>query len=68
MCIKASVGARPCGPQEVFLIAVMDGREVYFHRNSVVNDAFENVDIGRQMRLVVDERQSEQGPRHLPCS
>lgn len=46
----------------------MDGREVYFHRNSVVNDAFENVDIGRQMRLVVDERQSEQGPRHLPCS
>jgi hypothetical protein len=40
----------------------MDGREIYFHRNSVVNDAFEDVDIGRQVRLVVDERQSERGP------
>ena len=35
--------------------------EVYFHRNSVVEGAFEDLEPGREVRLEVAERESKQG-------
>lgn len=51
-------------PGEGFgFIETSDGREVYFHRNSVVNGDFETVGSGSEVRLVIDEREGEQGPQ-----
>ncbi len=32
----------------------MDGREVYFHKNAVVNDGFDKLDVGTAVRCVVE--------------
>lgn len=51
-------------PAEGFgFIEISDGREVYFHRNSVVNGDFEAIGSGSEVRLVIDEREGEQGPQ-----
>lgn len=39
------------------------GLEVYFHRNSVVNDGFDALDAGTEVRLVLAENESAQGPQ-----
>lgn len=38
-----------------------DGHRVYFHRNSVVNDGFDRLEIGSRVRFV--EEQGEDGPQ-----
>jgi ribosomal subunit interface protein len=38
-----------------------DGREIYFHRHSVVNGGFERLEIGTTVRFV--EEQGEKGPQ-----
>ena len=38
-----------------------DGRRIYFHRNSVLNDAFARLSPG--MRVVFAEEEGEQGPQ-----
>jgi ribosomal subunit interface protein len=38
-----------------------DGREVYFHRNSVLNDAFNHLEVGAHVRYV--EEEGEKGPQ-----
>lgn len=38
-----------------------DGREVYFHRNSVVNDEFDRLAVGMEVRYV--EEQGDEGPQ-----
>jgi cold shock CspA family protein/ribosome-associated translation inhibitor RaiA len=38
-----------------------DGDEIYFHRNSVVDDAFDRLGIGSEVRIVVVE--GEKGPQ-----
>ena len=38
-----------------------DGREVYFHRNSVLNDGFDGVKIGDRVRFA--EEQGAEGPQ-----
>jgi ribosomal subunit interface protein len=38
-----------------------DGREIYFHRNSVLNDGFEKLQIGTQVRFV--EEEGNKGPQ-----
>ncbi len=43
-----------------FLEAV-DGREVYFHRNSVLNGGFERISTGSEVRFV--EEMGEEGPQ-----
>jgi ribosomal subunit interface protein len=43
------------------LIESPDGREVYFHRNAVLNDAFEQLELGSQVRFV--EEPGEKGPQ-----
>lgn len=38
-----------------------DGGEVYFHRNSVLNDAFDRLEIGSEVRFA--EEEGEKGPQ-----
>ena len=40
-----------------------DGREIYFHKNSVLRDGFDKLEIGHDVRLVVAEGESAQGPQ-----
>jgi cold shock CspA family protein len=35
--------------------------EVYFHRNSVLDDKFDEIEPGSEVRLEVAERESEEG-------
>jgi cold shock CspA family protein/ribosome-associated translation inhibitor RaiA len=48
--------ARDCGR-----IATPDGREIYFHRNSVVNDSFDRLLPGTEVRF--SEESGDQGPQ-----
>jgi ribosomal subunit interface protein len=51
-------------PEEGFgFIAASDGREVYFHRNSVLRDGFDALAVGTEVRLVVAEGESAEGPQ-----
>ena len=43
--------------------AADDGREIYFHKNSVAQDGFDTLELGAKVRLVVAEREGEQGPQ-----
>ncbi len=42
-------------------IATRDGKEVYFHRNSVVNTDFDRLNVGEEVRFV--EEAGERGPQ-----
>ena len=42
-------------------IETSDGREVYFHRNSVLDDAFDRLTVGSEVRFV--EELGEKGPQ-----
>ena len=44
-------------------IAAADGQEVYFHRNAVVNDGFEKLDEGNEVRYVAIDGESANGPQ-----
>lgn len=44
-------------------IEARDGRLVYFHANSVVNDDFARLGVGDTVELVVQEDESEKGPQ-----
>jgi len=44
-------------------VAASDGREVYFHKNSVLRQAFDSLEVGSEVRLVVAEREGAQGPQ-----
>lgn len=47
--------------QDFGRIGTADGREVYFHRNSVVNGDFEKLDVGSEVRFV--EEAGDEGPQ-----
>jgi cold shock CspA family protein len=42
-------------------LATSDGREIYFHRNSVLNDAFDRLEVGT--RVFFFEEQGDEGPQ-----
>jgi cold shock CspA family protein/ribosome-associated translation inhibitor RaiA len=42
-------------------IATADGREIFFHRNSVVNADFDRLDVGAEIRFA--EEPGQQGPQ-----
>lgn len=42
-------------------IASSDGRDIYFHRNSVLNADFDKLELGTEVRF--DEEPGEQGPK-----
>jgi len=43
------------------IIASADNREIYFHRHSVLNDDFDNLHVGAEVRF--DEEKGEEGPQ-----
>ena len=45
------------------LISAGDGREIYFHRNSVVGQGLEDLVEGEEVRVVVAEGEGEAGPQ-----
>jgi ribosomal subunit interface protein len=42
-------------------ITTADGWEIYFHKNSVLNDAFDRLEVGSEVQYV--EEQGEKGPQ-----
>lgn len=44
-------------------IETSDHREVYFHKNSVTNSGFDKLETGAEVRLVLAEGESAQGPQ-----
>jgi ribosomal subunit interface protein len=44
-------------------VAASDGREIYFHKNSVVRQGFDKLAEGSEVRLVVAEKESAEGPQ-----
>lgn len=44
-------------------IAAGDGKEIYFHRNAVLEDAFDTLEVGSEVRYVAREGESINGPQ-----
>lgn len=44
-------------------IETSDGQEIYFHCNSVVDDGFEQLQVGSEVRIVTAEGESDKGPQ-----
>lgn len=42
-------------------IRMADGQEVYFHRNAVVGEAFDRLEVGAEVRVSVHDDESEKG-------
>lgn len=64
--VKTPVGGLPSAKiSQIFedygFLETFDGREIYFHSNSVVNDKFEKLSIGTEVSFV--ERQGDEGPQ-----
>ncbi len=53
--------ARFLAGEDYGFIETTDGREVYFHRNAVLNGAFDNLAVGDEVRFV--ESAGEKGPQ-----
>lgn len=51
------------GYEDYGIIEASDGQEIYFHRNSVVDDGFDNLAVGDEVRYVAVEGESEKGPQ-----
>ncbi len=49
---------RDCG-----FIATPGGEEIYFHRNSVAGDAYDKLEVGREVRFVAQHAESSEGPQ-----
>lgn len=47
--------------QDYVVIETPDGREIYFHRNSVLDDAFDRLKVGSALKF--SEEAAEQGPQ-----
>jgi ribosomal subunit interface protein len=51
-------------PEEGYgFIESSDGLEIYFHRNSVVDDGFPRLNVGDEIRYVAQEKESSLGPQ-----
>ena len=44
-------------------VSLSDGREIYFHKNSVVREQFDQLEVGAEVRVVVAHGESAQGPQ-----
>jgi cold shock CspA family protein/ribosome-associated translation inhibitor RaiA len=53
--------ARFLAGEDCGFIETADGREIYFHRNAVLNDAFDRLAQGSKVRFV--EEEGEKGPQ-----
>ena len=43
-------------------IATTDGRLIYFHRNAVIDQSFDDMKVGDVVELVVDREGADAGP------
>ena len=50
-------------PDGFGFIALSDGEEVYFHQNSVYKGSFSQLAVGQDVRVAVDEEESDKGPQ-----
>lgn len=51
-------------PEEGYgFVGLSDGREIYFHKNSVVNDQFDQLEVGAEVRVAIAYDESPQGPQ-----
>jgi ribosomal subunit interface protein len=55
--------ARLFGYESYGFIETSDGREIYFHRNSLVDADFDKLEAGQKVRFVVAEGESDKGPQ-----
>lgn len=44
-------------------IRTSDGRDVYFHKNALIDGTFETLETGQDVRLVIAEGEGEKGPQ-----
>lgn len=44
-------------------VSVNDGRDVYFHRNAVIESDFEELDVGDRVELTIAPEESPRGPQ-----
>ncbi len=44
-------------------VELSDGQEVYFHRNSVIDDGFDQLEVGNEVRVEIVEGESAEGPQ-----
>ena len=44
-------------------IQTLDGREIYFHQNSLVDADFDKLEEGQEVRYVAAEKESDKGPQ-----
>lgn len=44
-------------------IATAAGDEIYFHRNSIAGGSFDSLEVGAEVRFVMQERESGSGPQ-----
>jgi len=51
------------GLQGYGMASLPDGQEVYFHRNAVLKDAFDGLEVGDELRLVIAEGEGRKGPQ-----
>ncbi len=49
--------------QDYGFIRMSDGREVYFHRNSVINPGFDELEVDQPVRVVYAQDESPIGPQ-----
>ncbi len=49
--------------QDYGFIETSSGEEIYFHRNSVINNDFDALEVGSEVRLEVAYGESEKGPQ-----
>ena len=50
-------------PDGFGFVELPDGQEVYFHRNSVRKGSFSKLAAGQEVRLSIDEEESDKGPQ-----
>jgi cold shock CspA family protein/ribosome-associated translation inhibitor RaiA len=46
-----------------FIRSAADGQEIYFHRNSVIDGKFDQLQSGMEVRFALHEGEGEQGPQ-----
>lgn len=44
-------------------VELADGQEIYFHRNSVIDDGFDQLEVGHEVRVEYIEGESAEGPQ-----
>jgi cold shock CspA family protein/ribosome-associated translation inhibitor RaiA len=57
----AAIVIRIFPEQNYGFLQALDGREIYFHRNSILNDDFERITVGTGVRYI--EEPGEEGPQ-----